>query len=65
VPFLLCQADGGPHFMGLQTNKGGETKSQHPKQHLGQGKRRNETTYRVRQKKLVSTKGYRQHEKTK
>jgi hypothetical protein len=52
VPFLLCQADGGPHFMGLQTNKGGETKSQHPKQHLEQEKRRNE-------------KGYRQHEKTK
>jgi hypothetical protein len=37
----------GPHFMGLQRKRGGETKSQHPKQHLGQGRRWNETTYRI------------------
>jgi hypothetical protein len=35
--------------MGLRRNRGGETKSQHPKYHLGQGKGRNETTYRIRQ----------------
>jgi hypothetical protein len=36
--FPFCNVrltDGGTHFMGLQRDKGGESKIQHPKQHLG------------------------------
>jgi hypothetical protein len=46
---------------------GGETKSQHSKQHLGHGKdgMKQLIEYIEYRKKLVSTKGYRQHERTK
>jgi hypothetical protein len=57
VPFLLCPADDGPHFMGLQRNRGRETQSHHLHNIWDKGEDGMKQLIEY-SKKLVSIKGY-------